>query len=194
MSKPETKKRVKRVTTIVAIIFLVLAFSLLIFATVSRADPNLTMFGCRFYYVSTGSMEPEIKTGSLIVVKETPINELKLGDVISFISSDPDIKGMVNSHAIYSIGTSEDGQVEFVTKGAANPEPDEYKVYPDDIIGKMIYKSYGIGKFFEILSDRTVSFCVTVLPIAIIVVINLIDLFVIINTPETSSEKKNKGE
>ncbi len=185
MSKP-TSKKIKTVASIISAVFFVLAFSLLIFATVSHTNTELSLFGYRFYYVLTGSMEPDIKQGSFLVVRETPFDELKVGDVISFVSSDPDIEGMINSHSIYSIDTNEEGVVELTTKGAANPTPDEYKVYEDDIKGRVVYSSYGIGKAFEILSNRVVSFCVTVLPIAVIVLINLIDLFVIINTPEKS--------
>ena len=193
MSKPKTKRAVK-ITSVIAILFFVFAISLLVFATVSRANPEMSLFGHRFYYVLTGSMEPEIKEGSFIVVKEVPFDELKVGDIISFVSRDPDIEGMINSHKIHSIDTNDEGIVELTTMGTANPSPDEYKVYEEDVMGRVVFRSYPIGKVFEILSNRTVSFCVTVLPIAIIVLINLIDLFVIINTPEKkgvdTSDKK----
>ncbi|MBQ4560888.1 MAG: signal peptidase I [Clostridia bacterium] len=194
MNKPKPKKRAVKVTSIVATVFFVLAFSLLIFATLSRANPEMSLFGCRFYYVLTGSMEPEVKKGSFIVAREVPFNELEVGDTISFISHDPDIEGMINSHKIYSIDTNDEGVTEITTKGAANPTPDEYKVYRQDVKGKVVFASYPIGKVFEILSDRTVSFCVTVLPIAVIVLINLIDLFVIINTPEKGKDNKTTVE
>ncbi len=188
MNRPKPKKRAVKVTSIVVTVFFVLAFSLLIFATLSRTNPEMSLFGCRFYYVLTGSMEPEIKKGSFIVAREVPFNELEVGDTISFISHDPDIEGMINSHKIYSIDTNDEGVTEITTKGAANPTPDEYKVYREDIKGKVVFSSYPIGKAFDILSNRAVSFCVTVLPIAIIVLMNLVDLFVIINTPEKAND------
>ncbi len=189
MSAPKKKKKVVKVTSIIAAVFFILAFLLLIFATLSRANPEMSLFGYRFYYVLTGSMEPEIKEGSFIVAKETAFEDLKIGDTISFISRDPDIEGMVNSHKIYSIDTNDVGVAEITTKGAANPAPDEYKVYEEDIKGRVVFDSYTIGKLFEVLSNRAVSFCVTVLPIAIIVLINLIDLFIIINTPEKEDKE-----
>lgn len=184
MSNPKKSKKAIKITSIIAVIVLILAISLLVFATISRANPEMSLFGCRFYYVLTGSMEPEIREGSFIIAKETPFNDLKEGDIISFVSRDPDIEGMINSHKIVSIDTNSDGITEITTMGTANPIPDDYKVYEEDVKGRVVYSSYHIGKFFEILSNRTVSFCVTVLPIAVIVLINLIDLFVIINTPE----------
>ena len=194
MSKTPKQKKAVKVTSVIAAVFFVLAFSLLIFATLSRSNPDMSLFGCRFYYVLTGSMEPEIREGSFIAAREVPFEELKVGDTISFVSRDPDIEGMINSHKIYSIDTNADGVVEITTKGAANSEPDDYKVYEEDVKGKVVYDSYRIGKAFEILSNRVVSFCVTVLPIAVIVLINLIDLFVIINTPELSDEDGEREE
>lgn len=183
MTKPKTKRAIK-ITSVIAAVFLVFSFSLLVFATLSRANPEMSFFGSRFYYVLTGSMEPDIRKGSFIIAKEVPFEKLEVGDTISFVSHDPDIEGNINTHNIYAIDTNGDGVTEITTKGTANPEPDEYKVYEEDIMGRVVFTSYPIGKVFEILSNRTVSFCVTVLPIAIIVLINLIDLFVIINTPE----------
>lgn len=189
MKKQRQKNKAVKIMSVFVVVFFILAFSLLIFVTVSRSNPEMSLFGCRFYYVMTGSMEPEIKKGSFIIAKETPFDELKVGDTISFISDDPEIKGMVNSHEIYSIDTNENGIVEITTKGMANPGPDKYKVHEDDIKGKVVYSSYTIGRIFEILSNRTVSFCVTVLPIALIVLINIIDMFVIINTPEKKEKE-----
>lgn len=189
MSKTLKPKKAVKITSVIAAVFFVMAFSLLVFATLSRSNPDMTLFGYRFYYVLTGSMEPDIKKGSFIVAKEIPFDELKVGDTISFVSDDPDIEGMINSHNIYSIDTNDNGVTEITTKGAANPTPDDYKVYEEDVKGKVVFDSYPIGKVFEILSNRVVSFCVTVLPIAVIVLINLIDLFVIINTPEKQEEK-----
>ena len=194
MSKTLKPKKAVKITSVIAAVFFVMAFSLLVFATLSRSNPDMTLFGYRFYYVLTGSMEPDIKKGSFIVAKEIPFDELKVGDTISFVSDDPDIEGMINSHNIYSIDTNDNGVTEITTKGAANPTPDDYKVYEEDVKGKVVFDSYPIGKVFEILSNRVVSFCVTVLPIAVIVLINLIDLFVIINTPEKANDKTGSVE
>lgn len=188
MSRPRKKKKLVRITSIIAAVIFILAISLLVFATVVRSNPDMTLFGCRFYYVLTGSMEPDIRQGSLIVAKKTPLDELKVGDTISFISHDPSIEGMINSHKIVAIEVNEEGKTEITTKGTANTIQDEYKVYPEDIKGKVVFKSYFMGKAFKLLSNRTVSFCVTVLPIAVIVLINLIDLFVIISTPENKQK------
>lgn len=83
----------------------------------------------RMYAVQTGSMEPAIKTGDLIFVKEE--KEYNQGDVITFRSG----KGLserVVTHRIDNV--NEDGT--YTTKGDANSATDYDKVQKEDIIGK----------------------------------------------------------
>ena len=150
------------------------------------------MFGCYFYYVTTNSMEPDIKTGSFIIAKETEADKLNVGDVISFVSSDPDISGLINTHNIHEINTNDNGELVFTTMGSNNPYPDEYPVYAQDIRGKLIFKSYAIGRIFNILSKRWVSFSITVVPILVIVFINFVDLVKIINFFPDDDKKENE--
>lgn len=184
MAKKKTRNRSVKVASVIVAILFIVAFALLIFALVSRSNSDISLFGYRFYYVLTGSMEPQIEEGSFIIVKETPLDSLEVGDVISFKTHDPDIEGQIVSHSIYSIDVNEHGVTELTTKGAANQIPDDYKVYEEDIKGKVVFDSRRIGSIFETISDRRVSFCITVLPILIIVIINMVDLFVLINTTE----------
>lgn len=188
------KKQTKRIISIISIIFFILAFLLLIFAMVSSNNSDLSLFGYRFYYVSTDSMEPDLKVGTFIIVNEIDPNELKVGDVISFVSSDPDIKGMVNTHAVYAKSTDDSGNLEFTTKGVNAPKPDEYKVYPKDIKGKLAFSSYTIGQILNFLSKRWVSFCITIIPLAIIVLINLVDIIVLIYKPQVKTEPEDNSE
>ena len=86
--------------------------------------PNL--FGYRPLVVLTGSMEPTIKTGSILYYKNVPESELKVGDAITFVLN----KNYV-SHRIVSI---ENGLYE--TKGDANDVADPVKIGYNDIKGR----------------------------------------------------------
>src|SRR3989344_9392425 len=69
--------------------------------------------------VQSGSMEPDIKTGSIVVVK--PASEYKIGDVITF---GPAPKGKVpTTHRIVDVRL-QTGVPVFITKGDANEEND----------------------------------------------------------------------
>lgn len=188
-------KKGKKIISIIAILFFVLSFIFLLFSTFA-VKSDRALFGYRFYYISTPSMEPDIMRGSIIICEETDISNLKAGDVISFVSRDPEIKGMINTHNIDSIEYNGDIPV-FTTKGTNNPVVDEYKVYSEDIKGVVVYDSLAAGRIFAFLSKRWVSFCLTVLPIAVIVLINFIDLIKVINffpDDEKNGEKDNNSE
>lgn len=73
--------------------------------------------------VISGSMEPTIMTGSLIVAKQTEAADLKVGDVAAFPRSD----GVLVTHRITSIEPYEDSKssMSFRMKGDANEEEDQ---------------------------------------------------------------------
>lgn len=77
--------------------------------------------------VLTGSMEPTYKVGSIIYYKEVGIDEIKVGDPITFKYDD----GTFISHRVHSIT---DGLYE--TKGDANNAVDARKIEFKNIVGK----------------------------------------------------------
>lgn len=84
--------------------------------------------------VQSGSMEPEIKTGAVVVVK--PVDEYKKGDVITFgpvTKRKPPI-----THRIADVKV-EQGNVLYVTKGDANEDPDPKAVAEKDVLGKVLF-------------------------------------------------------
>ncbi len=81
----------------------------------------------RLYVVESGSMEPAIKTGSLLLT--LPQENYKTGDIISFKNNSSTV-----THRIYSI--NEKG--EYITKGDANEDPDNGVVKKTEILGKSV--------------------------------------------------------
>lgn len=82
--------------------------------------------------VKSGSMEPNIMTGAVVVIRE--VGSYGLGDIITFTSEGANIP---TTHRI--VGTEEvDGKEYFVTKGDANEERDTNVVAPSDILGKVV--------------------------------------------------------
>jgi signal peptidase I len=80
--------------------------------------------------VISGSMEPNIRTGSMIVI--THQDSYAVGDVITFI--DPMVGK--NTHRIVAIATK-DGVTYYATKGDALEEPDHIMVPADKVKGKV---------------------------------------------------------
>ncbi|XOU94654.1 MAG: signal peptidase I [Candidatus Kerfeldbacteria bacterium] len=90
----------------------------------------------KLYTVQSGSMEPNIKTGSLAVV--LPADTYSTGDVITFNDSANNKK--TTTHRIESITEST-----FQTKGDANENIDTAPVLKTAVIGKMLFHIPYIG-------------------------------------------------
>ncbi len=110
----------KKVLSIILIILIVLV---LLFNIVSIFE--FSFFGFRVFKVATGSMEPTITVGSVIVVKKT--DDLEMGDIITY----QDSRGYT-THRIVDI-TEES----ITTRGDANPINDE-PITRESVIGKVI--------------------------------------------------------
>lgn len=84
--------------------------------------------------VLSGSMEPGIRTGSVVVVK--PSENYKIGDVITF--GEISKTKTPTTHRIYEMKVQGSRPV-YITKGDANNAPDQKEITGKDIIGKVLF-------------------------------------------------------
>jgi len=84
--------------------------------------------------VLSGSMEPAIKTGSIVVTK--PVDQYKINDIITFIN--PQKKNESITHRIVDMKVVE-GNILYKTQGDANNASDSRKVQQKEIIGKVLF-------------------------------------------------------
>mgnify|MGYP000433120794 CR=1 FL=1 len=87
--------------------------------------------------VATGSMEPLIYPGDIILIRQIrdpdEINKLEVGDVIQFAQDN-----ILITHRIIGIEQDDDGRMAFRTKGDNNSTHDLRLVYPEDIKGSLV--------------------------------------------------------
>lgn len=118
--------------------------------------------------VKSGSMEPNIMTGAVVVVRETP--SYGLNDVITFTSEGASIP---TTHRI--IGTEMvDGQEYFVTKGDANEERDTNLVSPSDILGKVMVDIPYVGFILD-FARQPVGFALLIGLPALLIILDELD-------------------
>ncbi|QYI96984.1 signal peptidase I [Curtobacterium flaccumfaciens pv. flaccumfaciens] len=93
--------------------------------------------------VLTQSMEPTLPPGTLLVVRPTPIDDIRVGDVVTYqiVSGQP----AVVSHRVVSVSSSSDGERTFVLKGDNNAEADPAPVTAVQIRGVVWYSVPEIG-------------------------------------------------
>jgi signal peptidase I len=98
--------------------------------------------GYRPYTVLSGSMEPAIGTGDLIVAQPIRPIEARVGDVVTF--PDPSRGGKRVTHRVRWLHASE-GKAHFVTKGDANSAGERWDVPLDDRIGRVVFRIPHLG-------------------------------------------------
>ncbi|WZL73551.1 signal peptidase I [Clostridiaceae bacterium 35-E11] len=89
--------------------------------------------------IATGSMEPMIKPGDVILVKKINGDAAKIGDVIQFKR-----EGILISHRVIDIKKGDQG-TRYRTKGDNNSAADTVLVNPEEIKGKVIYVVPNLG-------------------------------------------------
>lgn len=141
-----------------------------------------TVAGYQVLRVLTQSMSPVLQENDLIIVKRVPRTQLAEGDIITFISDDPYLFGVYNTHRIYRIEMSEEG-IRYITKGDLNDQPDYYPVYYDQIAGKYLMTiPYGdlLGSAISSMSKNRVYFLVVMLPLLLCLLSYLWQVFFIL--------------
>jgi signal peptidase len=116
--------------------------------------------------VLSGSMEPAIKTGSLVIIK--PVSDYKVGDIVTF-GQFGETKSPI-THRIIEVTTSENGTKLYTTKGDVNNGPDQNKISNKDIVGKALIDIPYLGYAVD-FAKKPVGFALIILvPAAIIII------------------------
>ena len=114
--------------------------------------------------VQSGSMEPAIKTGALVVIK--PSDEYRVDDVIMF---GEDTKTKVpTTHRIVA-DEVRSGVFYYTTKGDANEDPDPQQVKQSEVIGKVLFSIPYLGYVLD-FAKKPLGFALLIgVPAAIVV-------------------------
>ena len=179
------KKLVNAIVSILIAVLLVLALTLVANRFVFKQDD---LFGYQIYYVSTGSMEPAINTGDLILSKAVEFDQLEEGDVITFISQQGETKGLRITHRIISI----DAETKLITtKGDANSINDVERVSFDNVLGEYQMTLTLLGFIYRIFITPwgLVLFIAPLLVAVVVEIINLIKTLGKEEEPEGEQEE-----
>lgn len=166
------KRWIFQVFNAAAIALILVSVFVLLSVVLTPAGQVPQVLGYSVFRVMTGSMEPEIREDSLLVVEKTPPEDIEPGDVISFFSPDPMLEGAVNTHRVVRI-EKENGRTRFITKGDANVIEDTYPTDASALVGRVVFKSYGLGKVVSLLSNPLVFGIIILLPLLVILLMNL---------------------
>lgn len=156
LNRRKIRKKILSFLIIPIIIVLVLLCGYIGYLKLIKKTDDINIFGFRQYMVLTGSMEPNYNIGDLIIVKEKSEEEIKVGDVINYISSNG--KDTI-THRVVEI-VKENGQTKYKTKGDNNSSIDSSLVTYDQIQGITVFKIDKIGVIITNFLTGTGAFIV----------------------------------
>ena len=147
------KENVKIAKKVIEIIAIILIYNIILIAISSANQINvINIFGYKSYIIKTNSMEPTIKINDVVITKKVEKQDLKIGDVITFLK-----KGEVITHRITQI---EDNS-KYTTKGDNNNIEDTFKIDYQDIEGKHILTIPYLGAIVRALDNKIVFLIIT---------------------------------
>ena len=146
-----------KISKIIYYFFLIIiaVIALLLIVSVLPVTGNI-----KFMIVQSGSMEPEIKTGSIVMTK--PSSEYNVGDIITF---GPYSRTKApTTHRIVEVKNGT-----YITKGDRNNAPDVKPVTQKEIIGKVVFDVPYLGYVINFTRQPVGFLLVLLIPAAIIV-------------------------
>lgn len=123
----------------------------------------------------TGSMEPTISPGDVVIDEQIAPTEARVGDIITF--RDPEQQSKLLTHRVVSSKRLRDGRYAFVTQGDANNTQEHWLVPTDGQIGRVIYTVPWVGHIAVFARTRLGMLLLIGLPLLLILVEELVRIW-----------------
>lgn len=137
----------KKIKTILTTIFSILALFIvacaidILYQKFVKKDDNINLFGYRPYVVLSGSMEPYLEVGDIIVAKKVNEEQIEVNNIVTF----NDEEGTTLTHRVVDI-IIKDGKKYYQTKGDNNNSKDVGLISIEDIKGRYSFKINKVGQ------------------------------------------------
>ena len=144
-------------------IVLTILLILVVLVVGSKLSKSDDVLGFTPLKVLTGSMEPAIKIGDLIIVKDMDKSNIGEGDIITYRTN----TGVYVTHRVVEV-VDEGGSTMFRTKGDANNVEDKDLVGEEAIVGKYIFRLPAFGYLSDVMAKPLGFILIFVLPLFIL--------------------------
>ena len=130
--------KIKNILLTVILVLLVIVVAASVFIKATGNTPSIG--GYMLFRVATGSMEPEIMIGDVILVKEpSDYSAIAVGDVVTYESRSGVTAGRPVTHKVIKAPYEDNGEWYLQTQGIANDIPDE-EINAEQLLGVMVVK------------------------------------------------------
>ncbi len=106
-------------------------------------------FGWRVDVILSGSMEPELKVGSVVITRPLEIGSVNVGDIITFRSP---LNGKFTTHRVISVESNP--SIVLRTKGDANEDIDPFIVGSQSVVGRVCFDVAYLGYVTQFIKSR----------------------------------------
>ena len=131
----------KKILSILGTILLVILLAVVVVMFNARLSGEApSVFGYQVFRVSSGSMEPELMIGDVILIKEAEPQDIQKGDIVTYKGEEGDLDDKFITHKMIEDPQLVDGRYVFHTQGiydGAVPDPDWYE---DQLLGEFVCK------------------------------------------------------
>lgn len=153
-----SKTKKQKLSGCVITALLVLAVILCVYVVAQVLGRGYVTFGpYSLFRVVTGSMEPEMPIGTLLVCEAVDITQIEVRDIVCFRATVMGRVGEVVTHRVVNILPGADGLVMLETKGDANLAADLQYVTQSNLVGRVSWYSKTGNPLPDIMSFLTSS-------------------------------------
>lgn len=200
LKKPKVKKALHVSQTVLVWLVVAIAVFMMVFTifTVNTVDKNGSrdVFGYQFYVVKSDSMKAtHFKAGDIIICRAVDVTTLEAGDIITFISENPDeSNGQAITHMIREKHV-ENGTVSFTTYGTTSGKNDEARATV--ILGEYKGRLPSLGYFFQYLKTTPGYIICILLPFLLLILsqgFNCVRLFRTYRKEQTAVLEEEKAK
>ena len=185
-------KRVMKILGNALFVVLMLIVAVVLFFTIQSKFAGNTpgIAGYKLYIVLSGSMEPELHTGSLVIVKPADPIKLAVNDIITFRSLD-NIDALI-THRIVAINSGEN--LSFATKGDANDVNDPQSVLAANVVGKVSFSLPYVGYVLNFARSKMGLLLLVILPGVVLIILELRKLYKLAIQLDREKQAKKQAE
>ena len=196
MSKPKASKNTFNkffgllIDIVIVFVCLIAAFLLyyIISAQIHSKDPGYRP-NIGIYTIVSPSMDPVIKVYDVVINKKvTKPEQIQIGDIITYISTNANSEGMTITHRVIEINQTDDNTFEYRTQGDNNPEPDAVYVTFDNVLGKEIMIIPKLGKLQFLLANKKGWLFLLLIPVLIYIFVDIYKLITLLGLTQKVEE------
>lgn len=147
------------------------------------------------YTIVSPSMVPNINVLDVIITtRVSDPSKIKVGDVITFNSTDYRSSGVTVTHRVKKVEKTSDGKYLFTTKGDANNTEDATRQPFSSIYGKVLLRLPKLGYIQYILSTVLGWLLLIIVPTVLIIGADIIKIIKTIKNDPNLKDKSKKKE